>query len=161
MEPERRYAEFRAENGVLKGTVVDYADRAKFGSFTERFLPGSIRVDDPILNLQHDRGKPVARAGAGLVIEDGPQRMTMQATLPDTVYGREARELVSAGILRGISLEFLAVKEKWDGHQRTITEAVMTGIGLVDKPAYGRSEIEARLADMQGRPRLPRRRVWL
>ena len=161
MALERRYAEFRAENGVLTGTVVNYADCAKFGSFTEQFLPGSIRLDDPILNLQHDRGKPVARAGAGLVIEDGPQRMAMQATLPDTVYGRQARELVSAGILRGLSIEFRATKEKWDGQQRTIVEAVMTGIGLVDRPAYGRSEIEARLADMQGRPRVSRRRVWL
>lgn len=160
MEPERRYAEFRAENGVLKGTVVDYSDSAQFGSFTERFLPGSIRTDDPILNLQHDRGRPVARVGAGLVIEDGPARMHMQATLPETVYGREARELVDAGILRGLSIEFRAVKEKWDGHRRTILEAVMSGVALVDKPAYGRSEIEARLADMQGRPRL-RRRVWL
>ena len=161
MDTERRYVEFRAENGVLRGTVVDYADAAQFGNFTERFLPGSIRLDDPILNLQHDRGKPVARLGAGLSIDDGPQRMAMEATLPDTVYGREARELVAAGILRGLSIEFRAVKEKWDGQRRTIMDAVMTGVGLVDKPAYGRSEIEARLADMQGRPRLPRRRVWL
>ena len=146
MKPERRYAEFRAENGVLKGTVVDYSDSAKFGSFTERFLPGSLRLDDPILNLQHDRGKPVARPGSGLVIDDGPKRMRMEATLPETVYGREARELVDAGILRGLSLEFVAVREKWDGMRRTIMEARMTALALVDKPAYGRSEIEARFA---------------
>ena len=145
---ERRFIEFRADKDVIAGVVVRYGDKAKFGKFTEEFRPGSLRYDDVIVNLQHDRSKPVARTGAGLVIDNDAHDMRASIKLPDTVYGRETRELVDANILRGFSLEFRAVKDSWQGNHRVISEAVMSGFGIVDRPAYSESQISKRFEDV-------------
>ena len=144
---ERRFIEFRAADDIIAGVVVRYGDKARFGKFSEEFLPGSLRYDDVIVNLQHDRSKPVARTGAGLVIDNDAHDMRASIKLPDTVYGRETRELVDANILRGFSLEFRTVKETWEGNHRIIRDAVMSGFGIVDRPAYTESQISKRFEE--------------
>lgn len=143
-EPERRYAEFRVDGDTLTGTVIAYGDEARFGDWRERFEPGSLRHSDVIVNLQHDRARPVARTGAGLALSDGPDALRATITLPDTSYAREARELVNARILRGFSMEFRAVKEEWRDMTRIVTEAELMGFALVDRPAYPESVIAER-----------------
>lgn len=145
-DTEFRYVAFRVEGDVITGTVVRYGDQARFGEWSEVFSPGSIRYSDVIVNLQHDRGRPVARSDAGLTLLDSAEALTAKVELPDTSYAREARELVNAGILRGLSMEFRAVKDSWNGKQRTVSEAVLNGIGIVDRPAYSESKIAARFA---------------
>lgn len=156
-DPERRYVEFRAEGDTLSGVVMPYGTEARFGSFRERFEPGSLRFEDVIVNLQHDRGKPVARTGAGLSLEDTPTALRASIALPDTVYGREARELVSARILRGFSVEFRAEEERWEQRTRIVTRAALTGIGIVDRAAYSDAQIEARF---QAVPIVYTKRYW-
>ena len=56
--------------------------------------------------------------------------------LPDTTEGRDTRELVKAGVLRGFSVEFRALKDVWNGTHRVVEEAVLSGIGIVASPAY-------------------------
>ena len=48
----------------------------------------------------------------------GPQR-----TFPDTGYGRRARELVDAGILRALSAEFIIQQARQEGRQRAVPPA--------------------------------------
>lgn len=139
MAIEKRYTEFRQTDDGLEGSIVRYGDRANLGSFSEEILPGAIRFDDVIANLQHDRGKPVARTGTPyLQILNTDTSLDMKLTYPDTVYGREARELVEAGVLRGLSIEMRIDNDKFDSatHHRTISDATMLGFGIVDKPAY-------------------------
>ena len=159
---EKRFREFRVEGEgqTLAGPALVFGDVARFGDFSERFTPGSVKIaGDVIANLQHDRGKPVARTGAGLDLRATAEAIDAQITLPDTVYGREARELVGAGILRGFSIEFRADQEKWDGTERIIERAEIVGLGIVDRPAYPMSEIAQRFASMH--PRCPVfRRYW-
>lgn len=78
-ELEQRFAEFRVEGNVITGTAIRYGDEAAFGEFRETFVPGSIDFDDVILNLQHQRSAPVARTGAGLVLTDNPQSLSIRA----------------------------------------------------------------------------------
>lgn len=145
MEAERRYAEFRADGDTVSGPLIVYGDEARFGDFTEVFEPGSLRYDDVIANLQHDRARPVARTGAGLTLQDGADALRAAITWPDTSYAREARELVRARIIRGFSMEFRAITEAWEGTRRTIREARLLGFGLVDRPAYPASVIAQRM----------------
>lgn len=148
MEAERRFVEFRAgDDGVIVGTAIRYGDRATFGDWSERFEPGSLRFSDVIANLMHNRDKPVARTGAGLTLTDGPNALEARIELPDTAPAREARELVTARILRGMSVEFRAKTERWEGRERIIVAADLTGIGLVDRPAYAESAIAQRMQD--------------
>ncbi len=52
--------------------------------------------------------------------------------------------LVRSGVLRGLSIEFAATRERMVGGVRTIQAARLTGIGVVDRNAYPGSTVEAR-----------------
>ena len=161
MKTEFRFVEFRQDGNRLSGPVVVYGDRARFGEFTERFEPGSLRFEDVIVNLQHDRGRPVARTGAGLTLTDSTSELRAEIDLPETSYAREARELVDARIIRGFSMEFLAERDEWRANERVVQSARLVGIGLVDRPAYSASMIAQRWEDMLTGISLPAtRKVW-
>lgn len=157
---EQRFCEFRATpEGVIEGVVMRYGSEAVIGDFRERFEAGALRYDDVIVNLMHQRTEPVARTDAGLTFSDGAE-LRARIELPDTVYGRRARELAAARILRGFSVEFVAREERWEGRTRIVQRADLTGIGLVDRPAYPDSVIASRMAASMPRAEpKPRRRA--
>ena len=103
---ERRAFEFRAsdDGGTVEGIVVPYGQPARIADFTERFLPGSLSFGDVIANRQHDRHRPLARTnGGGLTLTDSATELRARIELPDTQDGRDVRELVRLGVLRGLS----------------------------------------------------------
>ena len=132
---ERRAFEFRESGeGVIGGVVIPYNSPGKVGGFTERFLPGSVTFGDVIANRQHDRAKPLARTdGGGLVLSDSTEALRARIDLPDTVDGRDVRELVQRKVLRGLSAEFRVQRDAWEGQERIIHEATLSGIGVVDR----------------------------
>ena len=151
-ELETRYAEFRAEadGRRLRGTLIKYGDVAMLpGGIAERFMPGAfgdVAALDVILNGHHDRARPLARTGgAGLVLEDSAEALRMVATLPATRDADDTLELVKTGVLRGLSVEFKALAEHMEaGPVRVIERARLGAVGVVDKPAYPESSVEAR-----------------
>ena len=72
--------------------------------------------------------------------------------------GNAGLELVRAKIVRGLSVEFVALQERSEANLRIIERARLVGIGVVDTPAYPASAIEARAAALSRRVH---RRVWL
>lgn len=151
---ERRFIllpdEVRAEEGRrVSGTAMRYGAVAEIpGIGRERFEArafGALDQADVILNVQHSRAEPVARTGGGgLELEDGPDALTFRAELLDTTVGRETVMKVRAGILRGASIEFRAVRERREAGVRVIQAATLSNIALVDRPAYDASTIAAR-----------------
>ncbi|MDE0032112.1 MAG: HK97 family phage prohead protease [Deltaproteobacteria bacterium] len=164
MEPERRFAELRydAERGLIEGVAMRYGDRARIGPFSEEFRAGALTFNDIIVNLQHDRSKPVARTGAGLELRDSATELRVAITLPDTVHAREARELVAARIMRGFSVEFRAETDRWEGEHRIVERASLLGLAIVDRPAYSDSTIAERMQHSRdlARPQCSTRRYW-
>ena len=159
-----RLIEIRATPGSreIAGVAVSYSDVARLPWGQERFLPGSISwTDSTMLTLQHDRSKPLARVGAGLVLEDGENALTMRATMPRTSLGEDTLTLVRAGVLRGLSLEFVPSRTKNEGSVMVVEAAKMTGLSVVDVPAYSESLIQREARAFEGL--LPKRRpkVWL
>ena len=159
-ETERRFArvEFREDGaGEIAGTAVRYGDEARILNFRERFDPGAFgEIGDVILNLHHDRSRPLARTGGGLAFDDSAESLSLRAELPETGDGRDARELLRRGVLRGLSIEFEPVEEDWSGDLRTIRKARLHGVALVDRPAYPESTAAlARRFERQGA-----RRYW-
>ena len=68
--------------------------------------------------------------------------------MPATREGDDALELVKNGTLRGLSVEFRALRDRFVGDLREIGRAVLSGIGLVDRPAYpGSVGLEVRQDD--------------
>ena len=155
-ELEYRYVPVELDGNVLSGTVMRYGEIAKGVPRPERFLPGSLSFEDVILNVQHDRGRPIARTPETLVLTDSNESLELRADVPETREGTDALLLVKQRILQGLSVEFRSVKEHYEAGVRVIEKAVLSGIGLVDKPAYVGSTVEAR-EDQEDR----RIHIWL
>ena len=114
----------------------------------EKFLPGSfapIENLDVILNFAHRREQPIARTkGGGLILEDSEKALLLRAELPKTSIGDDVLALVRSSVLRGLSVEFSAIKERMVSGVREISKAVLHAIGVVDSGAYRMSVVEAR-----------------
>lgn len=76
--------EVRAEGDgppVVSGTVIRYGESSQVTpTIKERFRPGAFGPDvgrlDVILNVMHDRARPLARSnGGGLVLTDSPEAL--------------------------------------------------------------------------------------
>jgi len=148
---EKRYnpIAYQTGQGKLEGTAIKYGDIARImapgGFYHETVMPGAfgdIAGVDAILNVMHDRGKPIARTGGGLVLEDSPARLKLRAALPDTTTGHDARAMLESRILRGLSVEMLVRADEIDqgARLRRITRAELKGVALVDRPAYEESQ---------------------
>ena len=145
--------EFRAGNdaGVIEGILVRYNEPVNLGEFKEQFRSGAFTpIGDVIANLQHDRGKPLARnsEGGGLKLIDGQDELKARIDLPDTSIGRDTRELVKRGILRGLSVEFAVTEETYNEGLRDISKAQLIGLGIVDRPANPKALITKRNSQM-------------
>lgn len=149
-----RRIECRAEGRTLSGTVLAYNDISV--SHKERFQPGSIRLDDVvILDLEHDPLRVAAwHPSGGLDLRLDDSGIAMEAELPP-IPAAEAilRGIEAAGGTLGLSVEFRAEKERKEGGLRVIEAAVLSGIGVVKRPSYPGSRLEAR----EGRLRV---RLW-
>ena len=145
-EVERRAAlgEIRVEGRKIVGTVIRYNEVSP--SHKERFAPGSIRMADAIhLDLDHDPERAVAyQPGGGLELVDGDASLELTAELPPIPAADRALDDIRTGRAAGLSLEFRAVKETRVDGVRVIEEAELSGVGIVKRPSYEGSRVEAR-----------------
>ena len=161
---ELRAFELRRDGRRLSGTAVRYGDVAVMPWGGERFSPGAFQpLGDVTLNLAHDRGRPIARTGGGgLTLQDDGEALRIVADLPASREADDALVLVKANVLRGLSMEFRAVRERLEDGVRVIDQALLGAVSIVDTPAYPGSEVEAR---QRGRGRGGRgrggRRSWI
>ena len=141
---EKRFLEFREIEGrTIKGTALTYGDIAVANFGPERFEPkafGDVSKLDVIANLHHERTKPIGRSGGGgLELRDTGTALEVSLTVPSTRDGDDALELVDKKILRGFSVEFTSRRESRQSGIRVIQSAILSGVGLVDRPAYPKS----------------------
>ncbi len=139
----------RTSPGRLTGTILNYNERAS--DRPEMFSSGALSwpTDGIIINRQHRRDTPIMRA----IPEIRGNAVVIDTPLPDTVAGRDAATEIRSGLLRGLSVEFRALKQRYENGVRVIQEAVLSAAGLVDSPSYAGSTAEVR--------KRRRRRVWL
>ena len=150
---EIRADDTRQSPGRLYGELMRYGERAR--DRAERFADGALSWPDDgiVLNVQHDRRQPLARVVPK--VENGV--VIIDAALPDTQRSRDTLALVREGVLKGLSVEFRAISDRWVGNVREIASAALRGAALVDEPAYSTS-VEARAKRRDERRRLP---AWL
>ena len=143
---EVRYSPIGIEGRTLTGTVMKYGEVSTGAPRPEKFLPGAFKVppDGVILNVQHDRNKPIARTPDTLILTDTAEALELRAEVPGTQEGSDTIVLVRNRILTGLSVEFQAVKEHFEAGVRVIAEAVLSGVSVVDRAAYSGSKVEAR-----------------
>ena len=150
---EQRRFELRvASDGKLTGTAIQYGDIARLPWGRERFVSGCFyNLDrDLKLNRQHDRNILLARVSAGnLRLIDSPDALRVEAELLDTREAQDTMLMVKRGLLRGYSIEFRADQKDWDGDLCTIMRAELGGLAVVDDPAYPKSYVEIRAAQVR------------
>ena len=102
--------------GRLVGVLLPYEVRAS--DRAEQFSKGALRwpSDGVLLRAMHRRDSPIARFTPEAT--DGEVRVAIQ--LPDTTSGRDAASNVKAGVLRGLSVEFVAERERQASGVRVI-----------------------------------------
>ena len=153
MDNETRFLagalEIRSVDGggaVLAGVAMRYGARAQIGRFSEEFRAGSLvpSTDGVLLNAHHDRSRPLARSPDTMTLVDGADALRIEARLPDTAEARDVAALVRAKVLTGLSIEFNADAEEWEGEHRVVIGARLGAVAVVDRPAYAESSLEAR-----------------
>ena len=153
MDTRFREATLEADGGALRlrGVAIRYGDVALV-PYRERVLPrafGDVSAIDAIMNRQHQRNRAIARTGGGgLVLIDSPTELRFEADLPDSAEARDTVNLVRHGVLRGASIEYGVPHggERLVDGIVTVERGLLTGIGVVDDPAYPDSTIQARAA---------------
>lgn len=114
--------------------------------FTEVIAPGafkrSLRSRNDVKMLwNHDSGSVLASTRSGtLKLEEDARGLKVTATLPDTTTGRDARELISKGIVDSMSFGFTVPSggDSWsaDGQTRTLKSVRLHEVSVVAWPAY-------------------------
>ena len=156
MKPEYRFSELGPIEGrVLSGLALPYnriADVVKNGRrVRERFSPGSAHsTGQACLNVQHERGRAIARQPDTLTLEKRAGGLFIHATLPETREADDTLTLVKSKILRGLSIEFHALKESRVDGVRVIQSALITGVGVVDSGAYPGTSVDVRGMESAG-----------
>jgi len=135
----------------LEGRAIVYnALSEDFGGWRERFLPGSVRLDDDLLVLfDHDTSMVIGRSSAGtLEAVDGPAGIDVRAWPPETTWARDMRVSMERGDIRHMSFRFRPIKDDVavvDGQVvRTVTEADVSEVSVVSMPAYPQTTAELR-----------------
>ena len=175
---ERRRAELRAAPGRrIVGTAMRYgaealvrlpdgrAVRERFAAFAfhDYLRSGAATV----LNLQHDKTLTIATTGTAagrgkLSLRDHPDGLDLVARLPSGDVYDKVLELVEDGSTAQSSVEFRALTEHVAGDLRTVQQATLPAVGIVDQGAYGDAgavEVRARGRGLAGRLDYNKRRV--
>ena len=137
MTERRAGLEFRIAGRTLNGIALRYGDISP--DFRERFEPGAFgEVRAVPLNLQHDRQMVIT---PDAMLTDSPRDLRVRAELPPA---SAALALVRRGALSGFSIEFYSKAERRESGIRVVEKAELTGLALVDAPAYPASGVEVR-----------------
>ena len=131
-----------AGNGrTLSGHAIRYGDRSR--QFRELVEPRAFveRASPLVLNMQHDRQRPIADTSGTLTVADSDAGLHVATPLRE---GSAELDLVRRGSLAGLSVEMRVLRDRIEAGWRVIERAVLLAIGLVDRPAYPASSVELR-----------------
>lgn len=129
---------------TLSGRAVPYdTDATIGGSFTERFLPGSVNVEQlagaPVL-WNHDRSEVVGHIITARNEDDGAY---VDAVIQPTSRGRDAITLLRSGSINGLSVGFEPITQTWTDDTVTRSSVRVREVSLATIPAYEDAKVLA------------------
>ena len=136
--------ELRAEGRRLVGDLMPYGDISP--SHKERFEPRSLHPAESVtLNLAHDEMRAIAwYPGGGLTLDNDERALRMFAELPPIPAADRALRAVRKGAVNGLSVEFVALRERREQNIRVVEDALLTGAAILKEPSYENAKVEAR-----------------
>ena len=140
MIEHRAATEVRLDGRTLIGSVMEYGSTSP--SHRERFEPRSLRYRPGLkLNIQHDAEREIGVYPESLELVESRWSLDLSCRLRD---GSAELSLVRRGALGGLSVEFIARRQRREGGIRVLEAADLVGIGLVDRPSFPGSKVEVR-----------------
>ena len=139
-------AEPDTETHYVSGLAVPWDQRITYGEFEyESFAPDSVALADDAIPLrwQHDRiSVPI---GVIERAESRPEGLWVECRLFRNDQALAAFEAAEAGLAGGFSVEFVTPDQEGEGWalQGRVEAATLTGLSLVEDPAYPGAVIEA------------------
>jgi len=140
----------------LVGYAVKWGERSQPLPFIERFLPGAFTKAlesgrDVLALVDHDRSKVLGRRSNGtleLREDEVGLRVTIRPNL-ETSYGRDIVAAVRRGDVAGMSVGFIARRERWvpdgeAGQVREVLEADLREVSVASMPAYTGTSVQTR-----------------
>lgn len=160
------------DEGIIFGLAIPYNRVTNIGDpekngFREKIAPGackkSLAEADIVALWNHRSDQPLGRTSAGnLSLKNSTEGVRPELRPVDTTYGRDLRELVKTGVVKGWSFGFEVIRDEWtdeEGHDadqwtgtnRTIREMKLIEVSPVTFPAYDQTEISSRSAILDAR----------
>jgi HK97 family phage prohead protease len=166
MSLQRFHVELRSasvEGNTLAGHAAVFGQVARIGGHYEQLARSAfdevLRTSDTVFLFNHDLNQVLGRQSSGtLQLRADDVGLAFEVDLPDTAAGRDVRELVRRGDLKGGSFGFLPGEDKWertsDGLQlRTHTSiAMLRDASVVTFPAYSDTAVSLRSIDLSVSP---------
>lgn len=158
----------------VEGTAIVFGAWSDIGPFMERVQVGAAddalrKAGDLLLVWNHETSSPLARRGRGLTVWADARGVHFRGELANTTAGRDAVELIRAGVCEGCSFAFTVAKdgelvEYRDGREwRTITRmGRLFELTLTPVPAYQQTSVavaRARLDEKRDPVEAARERV--
>jgi HK97 family phage prohead protease len=137
-----------ADGMHLEGYAALFNSRSEnLGGFTETIKPGAFRAslksrNDVKLLWNHNTDAVLGSSRAGtLTLTEDDRGLKVSATLPNTSYGRDAKELISRGDVSAFSFGFSMPArggDEWnsEGTERVLKSVRLHEVSLVAFPAY-------------------------
>lgn len=174
MEKRILSREVRAsDEGVLLGTAVVYNSWSDpiCGYFVEQMIPGCFDdclagSPDVICTVDHNTSLLLGRtASSTLKLVNSDTGLTVEVVPPDTTTGRDIRELIKRGDIKGMSFTFECLTDDWnynDGKPaRSVLKANLFEVAFVATPAYPSTSVDMRSVRGNVPPDVLRRKINL
>jgi uncharacterized protein len=153
---------------TLEGHAAVWGTYAEIGRNLERLAPSAFdkaltENHDVRCLMNHDANRLLARTANGsLELSTDAAGLAFRATIPDTSYGRDLKELVDQGLLTGMSFGFVPGEDVWertdDGRRVRVHTSLKTllDVSPVTFPAYEGTDVALRAMSFT-RPLIDRR----
>jgi len=155
---------FADDGNTLEGYAALFDEPTRIDSWEGRFdeiiAPGAfkrtIKSRGDQVKVLFDHGMDARFGGAPIavlqVIREDDKGLFMEARFVDTEPGREAKELIRAGAVTGMSFRFSVINDEWDHEPdtpvRTLREVKLFELGPVTFPAYEATTVGVRNSQM-------------
>jgi HK97 family phage prohead protease len=130
-----------ADRHVLEGICVPYgAVTTKAGPVPEQFAAGAfaelVASRAPVKLTDYNHSRTRISVGRSASFEERAAGLWGRFQINRTPEGESAFQNLSEGVYGGLSIGFLPVREEQRGGVRTITQARLHHVSLVEEPAY-------------------------
>ena len=124
------------ESRILAGQIVPFDRPGNTSRGTVVFATGSIDIpeDGVVLNMEHDRTRPV---GKSISLEVTPGGIYGKFSILETTAGSDLLVEASEAVRTGFSIEATIDKYQMKGNTLHVSAARLTGCAAVTSPAYG------------------------